>query len=267
MALTDTGFARSYLFVPATRLDRISKALTLGADEIIVDLEDAVAGEEKATARYRLSTYEADRPVFVRVNAADTEYFDSDVSFCEDTEWVKGIVLPMVSSAFDVQRLMKRLTKHTNILALIETPRGVLAAEEIAASGVTRLLFGTADYCASLNTPASAELFAYPRTRLVLASALAGLPAPIDGPTLQIHRSDELVAQSQSARAVGMGGKLCIHPSQLQVVADVFGPSDAQRDWARRVLAAAVDREGVFVLDGEMVDAPVLSRARWIAEQ
>jgi citrate lyase subunit beta/citryl-CoA lyase len=267
MALTDVPIARSYLFVPATRLDRISKALTLGADEIIVDLEDAVAGEEKAQARHGLSSYDAGRPVFVRINAANTEYFDEDVSFCADTKWVKGIVLPMVSSASDVHYLMKRIAQQTNVLALIETPRGILAAEEIAVSGVSRLLFGTADYCAALNTPGSAELFAYPRSRLVLASALAGLPAPIDGPTLEIRDPEELVAQSQSARAVGMGGKLCVHPSQLQVVADVFGPSDAQRLWATRVLEAAADHEGVFVLDGQMIDEPVLSRARWIVKQ
>jgi citrate lyase subunit beta / citryl-CoA lyase len=268
MQRLNVKISRSFLFVPATRIDRLSKAFALEADEIIVDLEDAVGHDEKADARTNLSNYEANRPVYVRINATDTEYFDDDVVFCKSVAWVKGVVLPMASSGSDVERLKSQLGSEENILALIETPRGILAAEEIALSGVSRLMFGTADYCAALATPASDELFAYPRSRLVLASALAGLPAPVDGPALDLKDTHQLAGQARSARALGMGGKLCVHPTQLQLVNEIFGPSADERAWARKILdAAPVGDGGVFAVDGEMVDAPVLARAKWIDAQ
>lgn len=260
--------ARSYLFVPATRLDRLKKALNLPADEVIVDLEDAVGANAKLEARENLSKFTSEKPLYVRINAVGTKYFDEDVEFCNETRWVKGIVLPMVSCTEDVETLKRHLRRKLEILALVETPLGIVSVDQIASSGVRRLLFGSADYSSFLMTAPSPELFAYPRSRLVLASAIAGLPAPIDGPTLDIHDMEQFASQLRVARTLGMGGKLCIHPSQLLLVSEVFSPSKSEMEWAQRILDAAIEHDdNVFVIGDEMIDAPVLLRARRILEQ
>jgi citrate lyase beta subunit len=263
-AMYDT-VARSYLFVPAKRLDRIEKAQVTTADVIIVDLEDSVLEQDKDEARDQLSRLTPSQDLHVRVNAVTTPHFEADVAMLADVKWLGGIVLPMVRSSEDVERLASLLVGPVPILALVETAQGVVAAEQIAASGVGRLAFGGADYAADLGATPSDSLFAYPRARLVVASVAAGIPAPVDGPTMLLNDDDRLVKEATVARSLGMGGKLCIHPSQIAVVAEVFGPTAAEELWAREILKARDDHgDGVFVVNGEMVDAPVLARAERI---
>jgi citrate lyase subunit beta/citryl-CoA lyase len=153
------------------------------------------------------------------------------------------------------------------ILALIEAASGVRDADSIAESGASRLLFGTADYAEDLSTPASHDLYAYARARLVVASAAAGLPSPVDGPSLEVGDDEMLRADAELSRSLGMGGKLCIHPRQVPIVNSVFAASDKEEDWARAVLAGYKVNEGnVFVLDGQMIDAPLIARARRLLE-
>jgi citrate lyase subunit beta / citryl-CoA lyase len=259
--------ARSFLFVPATRPDRLSKAFALQADEIIFDLEDSVGDDMKTEARDCLSNFSAERPVFIRINAVGSVYFDEDIAFLNNTSWFKGVVLPKVGSSDDIHFLRGQINRDVDVLALVETPQGIVEAENIALSGANRILFGTADYSSSLNAPASDELFAYPRSRLALASAFGGLPAPVDGPTLDFENVQKLGADLKSAKALGMGGKLCIHPAQLSLVSEAFGPTQEERVWAKTVLELSADEGAVFALNGELVDAPVLARARWIEAQ
>jgi citrate lyase subunit beta/citryl-CoA lyase len=182
--------------------------------------------------------------------------------------WINGVVLPRLRSARDVHRAKEHLSEGMPILGLVETPEGVLAVDEIAAAGVSRLALGTADYSAALGVAPSEALLAYPRTRLVLASAAVGISPPVDGPTLSIESTHELTAETQSARDLGMTGKLCIHPSQVPVVATIFGSSASEVAWAQAILdAASLNDDGVFVVNGEMVDAPVLARARKVLGQ
>jgi citrate lyase subunit beta/citryl-CoA lyase len=126
-------------------------------------------------------------------------------------------------------------------------------------------MFGSADYAADLGTAPGDDLFNYPRARLVIASAAAGISPPIDGPTMALYESEILRSESLVARSMGMGGKLCIHPQQVAIVNDVFRPSVVEQEWAQDILDADVRHGGgAFVLNGEMVDAPVLARARSI---
>lgn len=259
--MSEHSSAVSYLFVPATRTDRILKAAAGPAHQVIVDLEDAVASRDKATARDGLRSVQPTRGLCVRVNAVDTPFFDDDVAAVAGFGWVTGVVLPKVERTADVDELRRRLPGIA-VLALIESARGILAVDAIAASGVDRMLFGVVDYTSSLGAAATAEVLAYPRTRLVLASSAAGIAPPIDGPSVFIDRPDDLAAEARTAKAFGFGGKACIHPAQLDVVHSVFAASSAELEWARRVLDAAASQPGAFSLDGEMVDEPVLARAR-----
>lgn len=261
--------AVSYLFVPATRLDRVAKARQTAADEVIVDLEDAVAEGDKAGARQALAGIPAGRPVHVRVNAPGTAHHEADLravaalSAGTGTSTVSAVVVPKVESAAHLAAVLAALPSSMAVVALVETARGIVAADAIAAAGPTRLMFGSADYVADIGARPGSEVLAYPRSRLVVASRAAGLPAPVDGPTLATGDQDLVRTEAQTARALGMGGKLCIHPAQLAAVHEVFGPSADEVQWARNVLAAAADHGGgAFAFEGSLVDEPVLVRAR-----
>jgi citrate lyase beta subunit len=257
----------TYLFVPANRPDRVEKAIATGADEVIVDLEDAVGASEKDSARAHLATMHPSRTLCVRINDESTSLFDADLTTVASLSWVKAVIVPKVNSAAQVQRVLEHLGPGVEILALIETASGIREVDEIAQSGASRLLFGTADYAADLSASPSHGLFAYPRARLVVASAAAGLPSPVDGPSLDIGDDEKLRTEAELSRSLGMGGKLCIHPRQVPIVGSVFAPDVGERDWARAVIDGYEVNDGnVFVLDGEMIDAPLVTRARRFLE-
>jgi len=259
--------ATTYLFVPATRPERIEKALTSSADVVIVDLEDAVDPGDKVPARQHLSTMSLSRLSYVRINDASSDYFDDDVAFVNRCEWVGGVILSKVQSPDEVARLLALLEREVVVEALVESARGVIEVDEIARSGVRRLHLGSADYASELCVETSEMLLAYPRSRLVVASAAAGLPRPVDGPTLEFGDLECVKNDALAARQLGMGAKLCVHPAQLSVVASAFAPSSADLQWARDVVAAVqLSRGGVTSLNGKMIDSPVVARARKILE-
>jgi citrate lyase subunit beta/citryl-CoA lyase len=245
----------------------VEKAIASGADEVIVDLEDSVSSDEKRNAREDLRGLHSDATVLVRINSVDSEFFNDDVAVCDESDVVKGIVVPMVRSSADVRAVTRRLRRQLPVFALVESAEGIVAAEEIASSGASRLMFGSADYCAILAAPPSPELFAYPRSRLVVASAASNLPPPVDGPTLDFKDESLLTLDLRAARALGMGGKLCIHPSQVPFVKEAYQPTESEKAWARSILDESTRHNGaVFALQGEMVDGPVLDRARRILD-
>ncbi|WP_134167436.1 HpcH/HpaI aldolase/citrate lyase family protein [Paraburkholderia caballeronis] len=263
--MTNPDELRSCLFVPGTHPDRFDKAARSGADAVIVDLEDAVAPDAKPAARDALRTYvEAGARTMVRINAIGSPWFDGDVELCR-IAGVTGVVLPKTADPLDVEYLSARVGRSVPLYPLIESAAGIANVERIAASpGVARLMFGTVDFTADLDLQGDGNELLYYRSRLVLASRVAGIGAPLDGPSLQIRDSDALQRASAHARRVGFGGKLCIHPAQVAIVNDVFSASDDERQWAERVVAAACDGAGVFSIDGQMVDAPVIARAQRI---
>lgn len=257
--------AASYLFVPATRLDRVDTARASAAHEVIVDLEDAVAEEEKAAAREALTSVPDGRPIMVRVNARSTPSFEDDLRVTAGLAVVAAVVVPKVESPEDVAAARAALPAHVPVIALVESARGIVAAEAIAGAGTARIMFGVVDYTADLGVQPSPDVLAYPRSRLVVASRAAALPPPVDGPTL-VTTDERLVrAEAGVARALGMGGKLCIHPKQVAVVNEVFASSSEDVAWAGAVLTAAeAHGGGAFSFEGSMVDAPVIARARRI---
>jgi citrate lyase subunit beta / citryl-CoA lyase len=252
----------SYLFVPATRPDRVDKARRSEADEVIVDLEDAVAAHDKAAARGALADLPDGRRVHVRINALGSPHYEADLNAVAGLPSVSAVVVPKVEHPDDVAAVASALPPGIGVIALVESARGVVAADDIARGPVSRLIFGSADYLTDIGAAPSARVLAYPRSRLVVASRAAGLPAPVDGPALITGAENAVRADAEEAKALGMGAKLCIHPAQVAVVNDVFGASEGERRWARGVLAEAEHRSGAFVVEGSMVDEPVLARAR-----
>ncbi|MDB5680312.1 MAG: HpcH/HpaI aldolase [Sphingomonas bacterium] len=252
------------LFVPADRPERFAKAAASGADAIILDLEDAVSPDRKDMARRTLATpgvIPQDIPVIVRVNASSTPWQFADIETVARLP-VAGVMVPKASRAEELTMIAGRLGNR-RVIALIETPRGLAAVQDIARAGrVARLAFGSVDFCAEMGCAHTREALLSARSAIIFASALHGLPPPLDGVTAAF--SDDAAARADARHAVemGFGGKLCIHPRQIAAVLDGFAPSVGEIEWAHRVLAGA--REGATVTDGAMVDAPVRARAALI---
>src|SRR5690606_15944017 len=192
--------ARSYLFVPADRPERIPTAFAAGADAVIVDLEDAVAPGLKAVARNALvNALSAQRRVLVRINGVDTPWFEDDLAACA-APGVAGIVLPKVERVDDVACIAARLGGGKPVLALIETARGIAGAEAIASCpAVRRLLFGSVDLQADLGIEGDGDELLFFRSRVVLVSRLAELDPPADGVTVRFDDPTITLADAQRA--------------------------------------------------------------------
>lgn len=260
---------RSYLFVPATRPERYAKAFAAGADAVIVDLEDAVPASDKAAGRAALLQWfgslasSGKVPLYIRINAADTAWFADDLALCREAgAALAGIVLP---KAERIDHLA-RAASIAPVLPLIESALGIAAVQKLAgAHRVERLLFGAIDFALDLGIAEEREPLLPWRAQLVLASKLAGLPPPVDGVTTATGDDALVAADTQYARRLGFGGKLCIHPDQIAPVHEAFAPAEAEVAWARRVLAAAQAANGAAVaLDGRMIDRPVILAAERI---
>jgi len=264
--------ARSFLFVPGDRPERLRKALDSGAHAVIADLEDAVAPEDKLSARQALARAwaalgPAERQrLVVRINAPGTAWYDDDMALLRELAQHKlaGVMLPKAESVAAIVQLAD--FARAPVLPLIESAQGLHSLDLLArAPGVLRLAFGHLDFQADLGlhcSPEETELDSV-RLALVMASLRSGLPAPVDGVTSALDDEPRLAADVARSHRLGFGGKLCIHPKQVGRINDSLGPTAAQCAWARRVLEASrVHGTGAFRLDGEMVDAPVLQRAR-----
>ncbi len=258
---------RSYLFVPATRIERIAKAQASGAGAVIVDLEDAVAAQDKDAARHALDHWLKSPdalPVYLRINAVDTPWYAQDCELCK-LDKVIGVVVPKAEDASQLMLLSQQLGGKS-LLPLIETALGFHQVLPVAkVPGVTRLMFGSIDFKKDMGISGDDEALLYFRSHLVLASKLAGLQAPVDGVTTAIEDMAPVLQDAQRAASLGFGAKLCIHPKQIAVVDSAFLPSAQDIAWAHRVLKAAADSMGAAVaLDGQMIDKPVIERAQSI---
>jgi citrate lyase subunit beta/citryl-CoA lyase len=258
---------RAYLFVPANRPERFDKACAAGADAVIVDLEDAVPAADKASARAALAAWLSPRqPVLVRINAVDTEWFKDDLALCAQPG-VAGIVLPKAEHEASLAALLD--AGAAAILPLVESGLGLWNAAALARMPrVQRLVFGSIDYSLDLNIQESHETLLHARSQLVLASRVAGIAAPVDGVTTSLDDPARVHDDALRARALGFGGKLCIHPKQVAPVHEAFAPTAAALAWAGRVVAAAETAQGGAVaLDGKMVDRPVILIAQQMLEE
>ncbi len=251
------------LFVPANKLNRLHKALQVAHDAVIVDFEDAVPANDKRSARDALADASAVLEnsrvsVFVRVNAVATDFHADDVALCVGLP-LAGIMLPKAETGDQLAQLRARQPEGRFCLALVETAAGISNLRRIAPEA-DRIAFGSIDYCADLGCDLNRLALLQARQLLVLESRLAALPAPLDGVTTQIHDRDAVRDDACHAAVLGFGGKLLIHPAQIAPAREGFAPSPESIEWAEKVLAA--NQGGAVALNGEMIDEPVLIRAR-----
>lgn len=263
--------APTLLFVPGHRPDRFGKAAAAAPEGIVLDLEDAVPPAEKGEARVAVAAWLAgprgQTPAFVRINALGTAEALEDLAWLADGRLSPdGIVMAKVEAARDIEILRALLPAPVPVLAAVETARGILRAETIAAAlrPSDALGFGGADLAADLGAEFAWEPLSFARARLVAAAAAAGVHV-FDVPHLSIGDAEALASETRRARALGFTGKLAIHPAQVAVITAAFAPSPDAVVQARRVIAALdAARGGIARLDGKMIDAPVARAARRI---
>ena len=266
MHMSSKNIVRSYLFVPASRPERIDKAFNAGAGAVIVDLEDAVSPADKETARESLYKHlRTDRGVYVRINSADTAWFEQDLELCKSSG-VSGVFLPKAESREVIETVSRTIGNEKLLVPLIETARGIDKAREMAATGkIQRFGFGSIDFQVDLRIDGEGEELLFFRSQIVLISRLENLLPPVDGVTVVFDDEEVIRSETSRGRRLGFGGKLCIHPKQVPVVNGCYRPSEALIDWARRVVEATNKSNGAAVaVDGKMVDLPVILRAKEI---
>lgn len=252
--------ALTFLFVPGARPDRFHKAAAAGADVVVLDLEDAVAPEGKDEARGAVAEWlDAGGRAMVRINGADTPWFADDLAMVRARDVV--VMLPKAATPWPVELA----TTDVPVVALVETAAGMLTAATVATSpNVVRLAFGSVDFATELGMEhTDREALAPARATLALASRAAGLPGPVDGVTTAVRDEELLVSDCRHGLSRGFGAKLCIHPAQVGPAAAALRPDEASLRWARAVVEAA-GGGAVAVLDGALVDKPVVDRARSI---
>jgi citrate lyase subunit beta/citryl-CoA lyase len=293
---------RSVLAVPASNLGMAEKALASPADAVFLDLEDAVAPDEKAEARGKIvqALQELDwgnRPTLYRSNALDTPYFYRDVIEVveEAGDRLDSILIPKVQRPEDLH-VAATLLYQTELSAglepakikiegQIESARGLVSVDGIA-SATGRLMalhFGPGDFAASVRMPQTSigvmdewdevypgHRFHYAMQRIVVAARAADLRA-VDGPVADYRDEDGLRKSCLLARSLGFDGKWCIHPAQIETVNEVFQPTEEETEWAKKVLEAYEEANaagrGAITLDGHMIDAASIRMARNTLDQ
>ena len=256
--------ARSFLFVPGDRPERFDKARASGADAVVLDLEDAVSPARKAAARAAVAVWLASgQRVLVRINAAQTEWYADDLHMLLAAPQA-GVMLPK-ADATTLARTAEALPGR-RLVALLETVGGYMDLPRLASfPGLERIAFGSVDFATESGIADEGEALTAVRTQIVLASCHAGLVAPIDGVSVNFSDVDQMCADALRSRALGFGGKLCIHPRQVGATHSAFLPSAEEMAWAARVLAAFEQSAGAATaVDGKMIDKPVVDRARRI---
>jgi len=284
---TEVQPLRSFLFAPGNHARRVEKALTLDADAVILDLEDAVATAEKPATRETIAAA-LERPrrglLYVRVNAVDTEFCYGDLVAIV-RRGLDGVILPKVESTAGlatVDWLLAQLERDRglppggiDLIPIIETARGLDRLGAILAAGtrVRRVAFGAGDFTLDVNMAWSrdeAEL-AHARATIVTASRAAGIEAPLDTVWVDLPDRDGLEASARTALGFGFQGKMCIHPDQIAIVNRVFTPSDEEIAFAERVAAAFVKAEAAgsaaIQLDGKFIDYPIVYRAQRVLQR
>ncbi|MGA1835913.1 CoA ester lyase [Herbiconiux sp. 11R-BC] len=254
--------ARSWLLVSANRTEEFDQAQRSRADQIVLDLEDAIDPALKSTAREGVVSWLSNGGSgWVRINDRASDFWSDDVDQLKGLPGLRGVMLAKTEDAAHVTETFDRLGGTTPVLVLIESALGIEECVSIArARGAFRLAFGSGDYRRDTGTSAEDIAMAYPRSRLVVASRVGNLPGPIDGPTVS---SSHPVLREQSAVAVALGltGKLCLDVEQLPVINEVISPTQSDVTWARDFLDD-FEARGRVIRDGS--DLPRLGRAEKI---
>ena len=254
--------ARSWLLVAGTRPETFAAAEASRADQIILDIEDAVDPGLKDAARDDVAGYlSAGGSAWVRINDRASAFWSDDVDALVGLPGLRGVMLAKTEAAAHVSETFDRLHGVTPVIALVESALGIEEAANIArARGAYRLAFGSGDYRRDTGTSADDMAMAYPRSRLVVASRVGDLPGPIDGPTVGSNHP-VLREQGGVAVALGMTGKLCLDIEQLPIINEVISPTRSDVAWARDFLDD-FEARGRVIRDGS--DLPRLGRAQKI---
>ncbi|QIL82427.1 CoA ester lyase [Diaphorobacter sp. HDW4A] len=262
--------ARSFLFVPGNRPERFETALRSGADAVVLDLEDSVPLGAKSFAREGISKAWAglqvlEVPLVVRINAPHQPIGLDDLQWLSSLDGLAGVMVPKAESGLALAEV-RAVLPGIPILPLIESAAGYANISEIAcAAGVLRLVIGHIDFMADTGLLGSEdELELAPlRFAVAMATRLGQLAPAVDGVTVIIADDESLRRDTLRALRFGFGGKLCIHPRQIEVVHRCIAPSADEVAWARRVLEADAASGGAAVqVDGRMIDLPVMLQAR-----
>lgn len=281
---------RTALFVPGNRPDRVDKAVQTGADMVVIDLEDAVPLAEKTHARVAVKekiNRHAGRPVMVRVNSFDTPLTAGDLAEVL-APGLAAVMLPKVQRPEDVQRMHALLSEQetargipvgsVGLVSLLESALAVenafgIASAKMSHSRPHRMAFGAADFSVDMQVAMSksAEELNYPRARIAVASRAAGIAAPLDSPFMvDLKDVDALRADTLRAKRLGFGGRLCIHPNQVEICNQIYSPTDQEIAFAARVVAAYAEAEaagkGAIQVDGKMIDYPIVAQCRRVLE-
>lgn len=256
--------SRSWLLVNATDPSAFDTAEDSRADQIILDIEDAVDPGMKPTARSHVATWlGAGGNAWVRINDRASDFWSDDVDALVGLPGLLGVMLAKAEAAAHVTETFDRLHGTTPVIALVESALGIEEAASIArARGAYRLAFGSGDYRRDTGTSADDMAMSYPRSRLVVASRVGGLPGPVDGPTVGSNHP-VLREQGRVAVALGMTGKLCLDIDQLPIINEVISPTRSDVAWARNFLDDFETR-GRVIRDGS--DLPRLGRAEKITK-
>ena len=267
---------RSWLFTPGDQRQKIEKVMQIEVDCVIFDLEDAVAVSRKEEARQIVTTAVTSlnfQPTqcFIRINAPRTPFFRDDLTAVNQLH-IDGLIIPKVETAAHLHQTINQL-QNTDVplYAIIETALGVLNLKEIAQATprLAGLIFGAEDLTADLGatpTPGKPELL-YARSAVVTTAAAFGLQA-IDTVYTDLHDLSGLEQEARLARNMGYTGKLAIHPNQVSIIQQIFSPTPAEITQAQELMASyeahLAAGAGVFVVNGRMVDQPVILAAQKI---
>ncbi len=264
---------RSLLFVPADRPDRYPKALATGADAVCIDLEDGVSFGAKTAARDAALAFLADRTpsraeVSLRINDPKTDLGQVDLEAVRRGRIrPDALMLPKCGGVDEIRAVEQTLASAVPdlpLIVMVETARGLAAAEDIASAShnVAAVFFGAIDYSADVGCAVDWDAVLYARSRVVVAAALAGVGA-LDSPFMDVPSLDALAAECRRTRALGYGGKAAIHPTQVVVIQDAYSPGADEVEWARTIVDAyTMNDGGVLLVDGKLIERPVIAAAK-----
>ena len=269
---------RSLLFIPGNNPGMLQSCDIFSSDAVIFDLEDAVSGTEKDSARMLvvnyLKDYHPNLEVVVRINGFDTPFYLDDLNAILNCD-INTIMLPKarVHDILTLEEIIKSFKKDVKIIPIIEQANSLIEVEEIAKCElVDGILLGAEDYTKDLEvtrTKEGNEIF-YARCRVINACKAYKIDA-IDTPFTDTNDEEGLYKDTTFAKSLGMNAKSAIHPNQIEVINKVFTPTEKEIEYASRVLLARDEAFkkglGVFSLDGKMVDKPVIERAEKLIEK
>lgn len=228
------SLARTWLLQPG--LPGFSVSASTNADVVVLDIEDGLPDSQKAAGRRAVADWlQEGGTAWVRISTAGTSEWDADLAELASAPGLAGVMLAKTESADDVAATAARLPAGTPLVALVESALGIESALDIARS-CSRIAFGVGDFRRDTGMSADPMVLAYPRARLVIASRAAGLPAPIDGPTLR-DQVRHLARDTEVAKAAGMSGRLCLDAGHAETINTLMSPSTLEIDDARRTLA------------------------------